>query len=370
MISAAKKLLRKRSNRVGAYADEGAISQRDIEKAFEISDSSDSENDDVPVNYRAVGFYNLTSINNKRALVDVITHVVPSPTEGIFNKVLVDYLLHHKLHNNKKELIKYLSGITIIYLEDIELTPIVIRLLKLTTKYSSNIDTIVLRNITLTLEIIKKFRINEFHSIKNLIIRNIKLPNEDKEAIIVGLIRMIKKMANIEVLDFSGFDICDIYQNRPSISSILKGNTRYKFAELFNKLILHLENLNKLNFTDNIMDDREYKKIFEEHTTNKKRFEYWEDEDTPNFVRIYNEDGHFRSIDVNAYPNHFVDIRADELFTILDNVNVNVKNIIEKDFIEKFAIKGGRKLRKKKPTKPPTKATKPTKPTKATNKNK
>ena len=107
MINTAKKLrdamLRKRSNRVGAYVDEGAISRRDIENAFEIrdsSDSSDSENDDVPVNYRAVGFYDLTSIKNKRALVDVITHDLPSPTEGIFNKVLVDYLLHHILHNN------------------------------------------------------------------------------------------------------------------------------------------------------------------------------------------------------------------------------------------------------------------------------
>ena len=155
MINTAIKLLRKRSNRVGAYVDEGAISRRDIENAFEIRDSSNSsESSDSkvdnpnPVNYRDVGWFNgLTSLNNKRALVDVITHDVPSPTEGIFNKVLVDYLLHQ----NKKELIKYLSGITIIYLEDIEITPIVIRLLKLTTKYSSNIDTIVLRNITLTL---------------------------------------------------------------------------------------------------------------------------------------------------------------------------------------------------------------------------
>ena len=244
-------MLRKRSNRVGAYVDEGAISRRDIENAFEISDSSDSsdssESSDSkvdnpnPVNYRDVGWFNgLTSLNNKRALVDVITHDVPTPIKGIFYKVLVDYLLHQQLHNNDMALKEYLSGITIIYLEDIEITPDVIRLLKLTTKYSSNIDTIVLRNITITLEIIKKFRINEFHSIKNLILRNIKLPNEDKEAIVDGLIRMIKKMANIEVLDFSGFDICDIYQNRPSISSILKGHTRYKFAELFNKLILKL----------------------------------------------------------------------------------------------------------------------------------
>ena len=114
MINTAKKLrdamLRKRSNRVGAYVDEGAISRRDIENAFEISDSSDSsdsENDDVPVNYRAVGFSNLTSIKNKRALVDVITHDVPTPTQGIFNKVLVEYLLHHnktELHRPKRKM--------------------------------------------------------------------------------------------------------------------------------------------------------------------------------------------------------------------------------------------------------------------------
>lgn len=289
MISAAKKLrdamLRKRSNRVGAYADEGAISRRDIENAFEIRDSSDSEDDDVPVNYRAVGFYDLTSIKNKRALVDVINYNLPTPTQGVFNKVLVDYLLHHKLHNNDMALKEYLSGITIIYLKDIELTPDVIRLLKLTTKYSSNIDTIVLRNITLTLKIINIFRLNNFLSIKNLILRNIKLPNEDKEAIIYELIRMIKKMTNIEVLDFSGFNICDIYKNCPSILH------EDKFSKLFNNLIVKLVKLKILNFTDNNIDEIEYYNIFEEHTTNNKHFEYFEDKDTPTFLRIYKEDG-------------------------------------------------------------------------------
>ena len=173
MINTAKKIMdvmlrRKRSNRVrayadeGAYVDEGAIRQRDIEKAVEISNSSnsgDSKDDTlVPVNYRDVGFHgDLTSIKNKEILVGVITHDVPSPTEGIFNKVLIDYLLYYKLLDNKTELIKYLSGITIIFLKDIELTPIVIKLLKLATKYSLNIDTIVLINITFTLEIIKLF---------------------------------------------------------------------------------------------------------------------------------------------------------------------------------------------------------------------
>lgn len=268
---------------------------------------------------------------------------------------MIDYLLYYKLLDNKTELRKYLSGITIIYLKDIELTPIVIKLLKLATKYSSNIDTIVLINITLTLEIIKIFRVNEFHSIKNLILRNTKLPNEDKEAIIDGLIRMIKKMTNIEVLDFSGFSICNIYKNCPSRAHI-GHTTRYKFAKLFNNLIVKLVNLKKLNFIDNIMDEEEYCKIFEEHTTNNKLFEYWEyknEQDT--FVRIYDKDGKYRTIYVNAFPNLFVDAVKDELYTIPTNVNDNVKNMIEEDFIQKFAIKGGSVLRKRKPVKPTNK---------------
>ena len=63
----------------------------------------------------------------------------------------------------------------------------------------------------------------------------------------------------------------------------------------------------------------------------------------------------YRKIDVNAFPNLFVNAVKDELFTIPMNVNANVKNIIEKDFIQKFAIKGGRALRKRKHVKPTNK---------------
>ena len=340
-------MLRKRTNRIGILAVKGAISKKDVETAFNKSSSSKSSSsskDDgvasatiasatiasAPVNWNAdLGIYGLTSIKNRRTLVDVITHDVPSPTKGIFNKLLIDYLLYYKLLDNKTELIKYLSGITIIFLKDIELTPIVIKLLKLATKYSSNIDTLILRNI--------------------------KLPNEDKEAIIDGLIRMIRKMTNIEILDFSGFSICNIYKNCPSRAHI-GHTTRYKFAKLFNNLIVKLVNLKKLNFIDNIMDKEEYCKIFEEHTTNNKHFEYWEDENEEDTdVRIYDKDGKYRTIYVNAFPNLFVDAVKDELYRIPTNVNDNVKNMIEEDFIQKFAIKGGRALRKRKPVKPTNK---------------
>ena len=354
---------RKRSNRIGIYkpADEGAINVRDVETAFNKSSSKSSSSSSksgksgsknegsisAPVNWNVdVGLHGLTSIKNRRVLADVITHNFPTPTKGIFNKGLIDYLLYYKLLDNEKELIKYISGITVIYL-DIELTPQIIKLLRLTTKYSLHIHTIVLINITLTLNIIKIFRVNEFLGIKNLMVSNIKLPNEDNEIIIDELIKMIKKMTNIEVLDFTGFNICDIYKNCPSRAH----TTRYKFAKLFNNLILKLVNLKFLNFTNNIMDETEYNMIFQNHTINNIIFEYWDNEyETDTFVRIYYKDGMYRTIDVNASPNSIVDVDNDELITIHINLNVNVKYKIEEKFI--VAIKGGRKLRKKKPAKP------------------
>ena len=354
-----RSIFRKRTNRIGIYkpADEGAINVSDVETAFNKSSSksSSSSNNEssntVPVNWNVgVGLYGLTSIKNRRSLVDIITHDLPAPTKGIFNKVLIDYLLYYRLLDNEKELIKYISGITVIYLKDIELTPQIIKLLRLTTKYSLHIHTIVLINITLTLKIINIFRVNEFLGIKNLMVSNIKLPNEDKEIIIDELIKMIKKMTNIEILDFSGFSICDIYKNCPSRAH--NGHTtRYKFAKLFNNLILKLVNLKFLNFTNNIMDETEYNMIFQNHTINNIIFEYWDNEyATDTFVRIYYKDGMYRTIDVNASPNFIVDVVNDKLFTIHINLNVNVKYKIEDKFI--VAIKGGRKLRKKKPAKP------------------
>lgn len=351
-----RSIFRKRTNRIGIYkpADEGAINVSDVETAFNKSSSKSSSKNEgsntVPINWNVgVGLYGLTSIKNRRSLVDIITHDLPAPTKGIFNKVLIDYLLYYKLLDNEKELIKYISGITVIYLKDIELTPQIIKLLRLTTKYSLHIHTIVLINITLTLKIIKIFRVNEFLGIKNLMVSNIKLPNEDKEIIIDELIKMIKKMTNIEVLDFTGFSICDIYKNCPSRAH--KGHTiRYKFSKLFNNLILKLVNLKFLNFTNNIMDETEYNMIFQNHTINNILFEYWDNEyATDTFVRIY-KDGMYRTIYVNASHNFIVDVVNDELITIHINLNVNVKYKIEEKFI--VAIKGGRKLRKRNPRNP------------------
>lgn len=340
-------MTRKRTNRVSTYN----VDEEDTKVRFKNSYSS--SNDDtfsVPVNWsRDVGFNNLTSIKNRKTLSTVISHELPEPIKGIFNKVLIDYLLHHKIHDNDDELKEYLSGITIIYLRDIEISPIIIRLLILATKYSSNITTIVLINITLTLELINVFKINETYSITNLILRNIKLPNEDnKEPIIYELIKLIETMKNIEVLDFSGFDICGIYKNHPT-----SNNKNYTFAKLFNNLILTLSvNLKNLNFTDNIINEIEYNKIFEEHKINNILFEFWDDVDTPTntCVRIYyTGKRRYRTINLNAYPNFFVDVN--HIFKPHINVNADVKNLIENGFINKFASVGGRNSRKKPPTK-------------------
>jgi len=359
---------RKKSNRIGIYkpADEGAINVRDVETAFNKSSSksssssgksgkSGSKNEgsiSAPVNWNVdVGLHGLTSIKNRRVLADVITHNFPTPTKGIFNKGLIDYLLYYKLLDNEKELIKYISGITVIYL-NMEVTPQIIKLLRLTIKYSLHIHTIVLINITLTLKIIKIFRVNEFLGIKNLMVSNIKLPNDDdKEVIIDELIKMIKKMTNIEVLDFSGFKIYNIYKNCPSRAHTV----RYKFAKLFNNLILKLVNLQILNFTYNTMNKTEYDMIFQTHTINNITFEYWDNEyATDTFIKIFKDgkNGMYRRIDINASPNFIVDMDNDVLIATHLNLNVNVKIKIEEHFIENVAIKGGRKLRKKKPVKP------------------
>jgi hypothetical protein len=359
---------RKRSNRIGIYkpADEGAINVRDVETAFNKSSSKSSSSSSksgksgsknegsisAPVNWNVdVGLHGLTSIKNRRVLADVITHNFPTPTKGIFNKGLIDYLLYYKLLDNEKELIKYISEITVIYL-NMELTPQIIKLLRLTIKYSLHIHTIVLINITLTLKIIKIFRVNEFLGIKNLMVSNIKLPNDDdKEVIIDELIKMIKKMTNIEVLDFSGFKIYNIYKNCPSRTHTV----RYKFAKLFNNLILKLVNLQILNFTYNTMNKTEYDMIFETHTINNITFEYWDNEyATDTFIKIFKDgkNGMYRRIDINASPNFIVDMDNDVLIATHINLNVNVKIKIEEHFIENVAIKGGHKLRKKKPAKP------------------
>jgi hypothetical protein len=359
---------RKRSNRIGIYkpADEGAINVRDVETAFNKSSSkssssssksgkSGSKNESsisAPVNWNVdVGLHGLTSIKNRRVLADVITHNFPTPTKGIFNKGLIDYLLYYKLLDNEKGLIKYISEITVIYL-NMELTPQIIKLLRLTIKYSLHIHTIVLINITLTLKIIKIFRVNEFLGIKNLMVSNIKLPNDDdKEVIIDELIKMIKKMTNIEVLDFSGFKIYNIYKNCPSRAHTV----RYKFAKLFNNLILKLVNLQILNFTYNTMNKTEYDMIFQTHTINNITFEYWDNEyATGTFIKIFKDgkNGMYRRIDINASPNFIVDMDNDVLIATHINLNVNVRIKIEEHFIENVAIKGGRKLRKKKPAKP------------------
>jgi hypothetical protein len=103
------------------------------------------------------------------------------------------------------------------------------------------------------------------------------------------------------------------------------------------------------------MNKTEYDMIFETHTINNITFEYWDNEyATDTFVKIFKDgkNGMYRRIDINASPNFIVDMDNDVLIATHINLNVNVKIKIEEHFIENVAIKGGRKLRKKKPVKP------------------
>jgi hypothetical protein len=103
------------------------------------------------------------------------------------------------------------------------------------------------------------------------------------------------------------------------------------------------------------MNKTEYDMIFETHTINNITFEYWDNEyATDTFIKIFKDgkNGMYRRIDINASPNFIVDMDNDVLIATHINLNVNVKIKIEEHFIENVAIKGGRKLRKKKPAKP------------------
>lgn len=333
----------------------GNSSNRQFDESRISSVSSGSKNDAVslpPDIWDFVGFDDLTNIKNKETLRYVISYVTPT----IFNKEVIDSVIRNNKIIEDEGALKKLSYITMIFLKDIEITPIVMRLLEIVVEKSFVIDKIVLINIPLTLELLNLIRRHEFMT-KVLILRNIKFPNEDKTVFLYKLIKWIEAMKVLEVLDFSGFNICDIDRNKT-------------FAKLFNNLILTLSgNLKFLNFTNNFIDYEEYMKIFNYHLiqinhrkyntvfsvkTNKKTenitFERWNVLGENTSLIIYNDTKeNYRSIYINASPN-FVDIKRETL--ILDDIVL--KNREVRDQIDKIIGKtGGRKIKNKKTVKKP-----------------
>lgn len=360
MLRKARKLIttRQRPNRVNSVNSVRDNDDRQMVEYWMRSNSSDSKDDAEtasPVNWKHVGLHEegLTNIKNRNTLEDVIIHIPPV----IFNKKLIDEIIRDKIIDYDDALRNRLLNINMIYLKNMDMTPTVMRLLEFVVKNSYIINTIVLIEIPLTMDLINLLNIQTFMT-KILILRNIKFPNKGKKRLMYNLIRLIETMKNLEVLDFSGFNICDIYQN------YLDLNKKDLFAELFNNLILTLSGkLKYLNFTNNIINFEEYVKIFDHHVivvnyrkyneifkektkgpTNIK-FIIWNISDNI-YIRIYAGDDttDYRSININASPNTFVD---NERVQYTDDDVVLVNRFVK----TKINITGGRKIKNKISTK-------------------
>jgi hypothetical protein len=143
-----------------------------------------------------------------------------------------------------------LSNLHTIYLDKMKINPYIIRILEKTLKYC-NITTIILN----TIEFPSDEDANEFFSflqknapkLENLIIRaSPKISNEN----IVKLIKCIRELKKLVLLEFSGFDVRDAY----------KGN--FSFDDMFINMLIFLPDLDYLVFNNNIIDEDQYRRLF------------------------------------------------------------------------------------------------------------
>jgi hypothetical protein len=143
-----------------------------------------------------------------------------------------------------------LSNLHTIYLDKMKIKPDIIRILEKTLKYC-NITTIILN----TIEFPSDEDANAFLSflqknapkLENLIIRaSPKISNEN----IVKLIKCIRELKKLVLLEFSGFDVRDAY----------KGN--FSFDDMFINMLIFLPDLEYLVFNNNIIDEDQYRRLF------------------------------------------------------------------------------------------------------------
>ena len=143
-----------------------------------------------------------------------------------------------------------LSNLHTIYLDELKIKENIIKILEKTLKYSS-ITTIILS----TIEFPSNENATAFFSflrknapkLENLIIRaSPKISNEN----IVKLISAIRGLNKLVLLEFSGFDVRDVY----------KGS--FNFDDMFINLLIYLPDLEYLVFNNNIIDEHHYRRIF------------------------------------------------------------------------------------------------------------
>lgn len=200
---------------------------------------------------------NLLKMLNSDA-INIILHkfALQHPQQIVLDKAfLVFYMTSlNKLRNLRGSIDdidrNLLSNLHTIYLDKLKIKPNIIRILEKTLKYS-NITTIILSTIEFPTDAnataFFSFLRKNAPKLENLIIRaSPKISNEN----IVKLIRGIRELKKLVLLEFSGFDVRDAY----------KGT--FNFDDMFINLLINLPDLKYLVFNNNIIGKEQYRRLF------------------------------------------------------------------------------------------------------------
>ena len=198
---------------------------------------------------------NMFSMLNPDVLNIVINEVALQHSQQIVldREFIEFYMATNKLRGAVKiDIIdkNLLSNLHTIYLDELKIKENIINILEKTLQYSS-ITTIILS----TIEFPSNENATAFFSflrknapkLENLIIRaSPKISNEN----IVKLISAIRGLNKLVLLEFSGFDVRDVY----------KGS--FNFDDMFINLLIYLPDLEYLVFNNNIIGEEQYRRLF------------------------------------------------------------------------------------------------------------
>ena len=202
---------------------------------------------------------NLLKMLNSDA-INIILHklALQHPQQIVLDKAFIKFYMTslNKLRNLRGALNiddidrNLLSNLHTIYLDKLKIKPNIIRILEKTLKYS-NITTIILSTIEFPTDAnataFFSFLQKNAPKLENLIIRaSPKISNEN----IVKLIRGIRELKKLVLLEFSGFDVRDAY----------KGT--FNFDDMFINLLINLPDLEYLVFNNNIIGEEQYRRLF------------------------------------------------------------------------------------------------------------
>ena len=201
---------------------------------------------------------NILKVLTEDALSQVFKQVaLQHPQQIVLNNDFLKFYkettlnLHVSKNFNREDLdTQLLSKLHTIYLNNSPITSENINILEKTLQYSS-ITTIILS----TIEFPSNENATAFFSflrknapkLENLIIRaSPKISNEN----IVKLISAIRGLNKLVLLEFSGFDVRDVY----------KGS--FNFDDMFINLLIYLPDLEYLVFNNNIIGEEQYRRLF------------------------------------------------------------------------------------------------------------